>query len=81
MTTDYVPITEAAERLGVSVDTVRRELRAGTFPGGWQVQTRWVIRRPPFERFMAGTDEFAAVNPAKLRRKIVNLGDRRKRAS
>ena len=79
---EYVPIAEAAERLGVSVDTVRRELRAGTFPGGWQLQTRWVIRRAPFERFMAGTDEFAAVNPAKLRRKIVNLAEQRtKKAS
>lgn len=68
MTTDYVPITEAAERLGVSVDTVRRELRKGTFPGGWQLMSRWVIRRKPFERFMDGEDPAPASNVSVMKR-------------
>lgn len=68
MTTEYVPITEAAERLGVSVDTVRRELRKGTFPGGWKLMSRWVIRRKPFERFMDGENPDLATNVTPMKR-------------
>ena len=45
----YVPLTEAAQRLGVSVDTVRRRIRAGELvaqreqrPQGY----RWLVKLP-----------------------------------
>jgi hypothetical protein len=49
MATAYVPLTEAAARLGVSVDTVRRRIRSGELhaqreqrPQGY----RWVVALP-----------------------------------
>lgn len=61
--TEFVPIEEAAARLGVSRDAIYREFRArpdGTVKaarfGGDRFGQRCIIRRAPFERYMAGLD-------------------------
>ncbi len=45
----YVPITEAAQRLGVSVDTIRRRIRAGEMLAQRELRPqgyRWLVKLP-----------------------------------
>lgn len=50
-----VSISELAEALGVDSETVRRELKDGTIPGGFQRKSggAWRIRRSTIEKWWA----------------------------
>jgi hypothetical protein len=60
MTPDRMPITEAAQRMGVTPQLLRLSLRRGLLPFGYAllVNKRWayVIIRARFEAYMQGRD-------------------------
>ena len=52
MASEWVPIKEAAERLGISADTVRRRLKRGELTGRQEPTAQgfvWVVELPPLE--------------------------------
>lgn len=62
--TERVPIREAAERMGVSVDTIRRRLRAGEIEGEKSKTAQgflWLVDAPVVEK-----PEGPAADPAEI---------------
>jgi excisionase family DNA binding protein len=53
---EFVPITEAAHRLGISRSTVYEALARGEIPG-LRIGHRWIIPRVRFERLISGESE------------------------
>lgn len=65
---EYVPLAEAAERLGVSVDTIRRRIRKGGLDGRKEATAagfKWLVRLP----------EGGALPPPPSQTQIVPIND------
>lgn len=54
LSTDVMTVEEAARRTGMHRDTVKKAIRAGTFPGHHPTDGVYVIPRAWFARWMAG---------------------------
>ena len=52
---DYVTVADAAERLGIHPESVRRLIRAGRLPAK-KFSVSWLIERDVLEQFASGYD-------------------------
>lgn len=67
---ERVPITEAASRLGVSTDTVRRRIRKGELPAHQQRTPQgyvWMVELPEDAQGQSGTQSQGQVGPQEPR--------------
>jgi excisionase family DNA binding protein len=51
---DLITIPEAAKRIRLHADTLYRLCRAGQFPSGLQIGSRWRVSVPRLERYLHG---------------------------
>lgn len=52
---DYVTVTDAAERLGIHPESVRRLIRSGRLPAK-KFSVSWLVERDVLEQFASGYD-------------------------